>query len=100
MNVWLVGLYALLSQAVSLYYIYNIGGWLDMLIFAVVCVLFLYACVSMFQVLVLRGWFYKLTLDETICLIALIVVLTFGIAEIYIFDCALYKFVGIGGLLY
>jgi len=93
MNVVLVGVYTLLSQVVSLYYIYNIGGWLDCLIFAVVLEMFLYACVSVFQVVVLRGWFYKLTLDEAICLIALIVVMTFGIAEIYILDCALYKFV-------
>lgn len=93
MNVILVGVYTLLSQVVSLYYIYNVGGWLDCLLFAVVCIVFLYVCVSVFQVVVLRGWFYKLTLDETICLVTLIVVMTFGVAEIYIFDCALYKFV-------
>ncbi|MFQ6723847.1 MAG: SpoIIE family protein phosphatase [Clostridia bacterium] len=93
MNVILIGVYTLISQVVSLYYIFNIGGWIDCLIFAVVVVVFLYACVSVFQVVVLRGWFYKLTLDETICLVALIVVMSFGIAEIYIFDCALYKFV-------
>lgn len=93
MNVALVGVYTLLSQAVSLYYIYNIGGWLDCLIFAVVSIIFLYICISVFQVVVLRGWFYKLTLDEMVCLITLIIVMTFGIAEIYIFDCALYKFI-------
>lgn len=93
MNVVLVGVYTLVSQVVSLYYIFNVGGWLDCLIFAVVCIVFLYACVSVFQVVVLRGWFYKLTLDEMVCLVALIVVMTFGIAEVYVFDCALYKFV-------
>ena len=93
MNVVLVGVYTLLSQVVSLYYIYNVGGWLDCAIFAVIAVVFLYACVSVFQVVVLRGWFYKLTLDEMVCLITLIVVTTFGIAEIYIFDYALYKFI-------
>ena len=93
MNVVLVGIYTLLSQVVSLYYIYNVGGWLDCAIFAVVAVVFLYACISVFQVVVLRGWFYKLTLDEMVCLITLIIVMTFGIAEIYIFDCALYKLV-------
>lgn len=93
MNVVLVGAYTLLSQVVSSYYIYNVGGWLDCLIFAVVAIVFLYACVSVFQVVVLRGWFYKLTLDEMVCLITLIIVMTFGIAEIHIFDCALYKFV-------
>lgn len=95
MNVVLVGVYTLLSQVVSLYYIFNIGGWLDCLIFSVVAVVFLCVCVSVFQVVVLRGWFYKLTLDEMVCLVMLIVVFTFGIAEIYIFDCALYKFVAI-----
>ncbi len=93
MNVFLVGVYTLLSQVVSLYYIYNVGGWLDCLIFAIIAVVFLYACVSVFQVVVLRGWFYKLTLDEMVCLIVLIVAMTFGIAETYIFDCALYKLV-------
>lgn len=93
MNVVLVGMYTLLSQMVSLYYIFNIGGWLDCLIFAVVTVVFLYACVSVFQVVVLRGWFYKLTLDEEVCLITLIIAMTLGIADIYIFDCAVYKFV-------
>lgn len=95
MNVVLVGAYTLISQVVSLYYIYTIGGWLDALIFAVVAAVFLYVCVSVFQVVVLRGWFYKLTLDEVICLVALIVVMTFGIAEIHIFNCAVYKFVAI-----
>ncbi len=93
MNVILVGVYTLISQVVSLYYIYNVGGWLDCVIFAIVAIVFLYACVSVFQVVVLRGWFYKLTLDEMVCLVTLVVVMTFGIAEIYIFDCALYKFV-------
>ena len=93
MNVVLVGVYTLLSQVVSLYYVNNIGGWLDALIFAVVSIVFVYVCITVFQVIVMRGWFYKLTLDETICLVTLITVLTFGIAEIYIYDCALYKFV-------
>lgn len=95
MNVILVGVYTLISQVVSLYYIFNIGGWLDLMIFAVVTVVFLNVCVSVFQVVVIRGWFYKLTLDETVCLIVLIVVMTFGVAEIYILDCALYKFIAI-----
>ena len=93
MNVVLVSIYTLLSQIVSLYYIYNIGGWLDCLIFSVIAVIFLYVCVSVFQVMVLRGWFYKLTLDEMVCLVTLVIVMAFGIAEIYVFDCALYKFV-------
>ena len=91
MNVVLVGVYTLLSQITSLYYISNIGRWLDCAIFAVVAIVFLYACVSVFQVVVLRGWFYKLTLDEMVSLITLIVVMSFGVAEIYVFDCALYK---------
>ena len=93
MNVFLVGLYTILSQTVSLYYIYSVGGLLDCAIFAVINIIFLYICVSVFQVAVLRGWFYKLTIDETICFVGLITALGFGIAEIYIFDCALYKFV-------
>jgi stage II sporulation protein E len=100
MNVWLVGLYTLLSQAVSLYYVYSIGGWFDVVIFAVVCLLFLYACINVFQVIVMRGWFYKLTLDETICLLTLILVLSFGIAEVYVFNCALYKLVGVLAILF
>lgn len=99
MNVFLVGIYALLSQVVSLYYVYSVGGWLDTLIFAFVGIIFLYVCVTVFQVIVLRGWFYKLTLDEMICLIALIIVLTFGIAEIYICDCSLAKFIAIFAIL-
>ena len=91
MNVALVGVYTLIGQAINLYYIYNIGGLFDCLIFTVACILFLYACINIFQVLTLRGWFYKLTLDETICLCVMILVTIFGVAEIYIFDCALYK---------
>jgi len=93
MNVVLVSAYTLLSQVVSLYYIYSVGGWLDCLIFSTIVAVFLYVCMSVFQVVVLRGWFYKLTLDETVCLVTLIVVMTFGITEVYIFECALYKFV-------
>ena len=99
MNVVLVGLYTLLSQVVSLYYIYSIGGWLDTLIFAVVSIIFLYVCVAIFQVIVLRGCFSKLTLDELICLVVFVVVMTFGIAEIYIYDCSLAKFISIFAIL-
>ncbi|MBO5910426.1 MAG: SpoIIE family protein phosphatase [Clostridia bacterium] len=95
MSVVLVGLYALISQVVSLYYIYNIGGWLDCLIFAIVALVFLYVCISVFQVVVLRGWFYKLTLDETISLFTLITVLTFGVAEIYIKGVSICKLIAI-----
>jgi len=99
MNVWLVGLYGLISQAVSLYYIYSIGGWLDCVIFAVVGVMFLYVCVCLSQVIVLRGWFYKLTLDEMLCLMTFVCVLTFGVAEIYIWDCSVAKFLGVLAVL-
>jgi len=99
MNVALVGIYALLSQLVSLYYVNSIGGWFDCLIFAFVGLVFLYVCINVFQIIALRGWFYKLTLDETICLIVLIIVLTFGIAEIYIYDSPLYKAVAVFAVL-
>lgn len=94
MNVVLVGVYTLLSQVVSMYYIFSIGGWLDVIIFAVVAIVFLYVSVSIFQLLVLRGGIYKLTLDETVCMVAFICVLSFGIADIYIWGCPVYKFIG------
>lgn len=93
MNVFFVGMYTFIGQAVNLYYIYNTGGWTDCLIFSVIGLLFLYACVNIFQVLVLRGWFYKLTLDEAICLAVVILVSIFGVAEVYIFGCSLYKLI-------
>ena len=55
MNVAWVGFYTLLSQVTSLYYIFNIGGWLDLVIFAIVSLVFLYVCVCVFQVVVGSG---------------------------------------------
>ena len=91
MNVVLVGIYTFIGQAVSLYYLYNVDGIISCLIYSIVCILFLYACVNIFQVLILRGWFYKLALDETICLLIVLLVTTFGVAEICILNCMLYR---------
>ncbi len=93
MNVILVGVYTLLSQVVSLYYIFNTGDWLDLIIFAVVTVMFLYISVSIFQLFILRGGIYKLTLDESVCMVVFICVLSFGFADIYIWGCPIYKFI-------
>lgn len=99
MNVVLVGVYTLLSQVVSIYYIFNIGGWLDSIIFAVVTIVFLYISIAVFQLFVLRGGIYKLTLDEGVCAVAFICALSFGIAQIYVWGCPIYKFIGVLAVL-
>lgn len=100
MNVVLVGVYALLSQIVSLYYIFNIGSILDMITYIAIGLIFLYVCICIFQLLVLRGWTYKLTLDETISLVVFIIALTFGVANLYIFEIAIYKFLAVFTILF
>lgn len=99
MNVVLVGVYSVLSQLVTLYYIFNTGNWIDCLIFLVIGLIFLYVCINIFQVFVLRGW-YKLTLDELISLLTVVGVMAYGISEIYIFNCALYKYCAVVLILF
>ncbi len=94
MNVWLVGVYALVSQVVSLYYTYTMLGVVDMIIYIAIGIVFLYMAICIFQVFVLRDGCYKLTLDEVICLTCLIVALGMGCAKIYISEFALHTFVG------
>ena len=95
MNVWLIGLYTLLSQVVTLYYLYNLVGVVEVIVYSILAVLFLYVCVSVFQVMVLRGGLYKFTLDEIFCLTCLIIVVGLGCYDIDIYSTKLYKFIGL-----
>lgn len=100
MNVWLVGLYGLISQLVSAYYVFEMGGLMEVLCFVGLGILFLYACVTIFQVVALRGLWSKTTLDENICLAIFFVAIAYGLAPISIFKTDLYKYVGVFLILF
>lgn len=91
MNVWLVGVYALISQVISLYYIYNNCGLVDAVVYTIIGIGFLYVDICIFQVAVLRKDCLKLTLDEKVCLICLIIALGMGCAFINVDNFSFYK---------
>lgn len=100
MNVWLVGLYAIISQAVSVYYVFEIGGIIEAFCFLGLGVIFLYVCVTIFQFITLRGVLCKTSLDENICLTIFITILSYGIAPISVFQTELYKYLAVFFILF
>lgn len=100
MNVWLVGLYGILSQCVSAYYVFETSGLVEMLCFLGLGVLFLYVCVTIFQVVALRGVWSKTTLDENICLFIFLTAIGYGLAPISIFKTDLYKYLAVFWVLF
>lgn len=100
MNVWLVGLYAIISQAVSVYYVFEISGIVEALCFLGLGVIFLYVCVTIFQFITLRGVLCKTSLDENICLTIFVTILSYGIASISVLQTELYKYFAVFLILF
>jgi hypothetical protein len=79
MKYWQIGLYALISQSCFVSLSVLKGGSLFGIILSVVIgILFMAACIKIFEAITLKGFAYKLTVDEIIC--AGIVLMEFQVA--------------------
>lgn len=100
MNVWLVGVYALLSQAVYIYDQISGAQYTNAVIYVLFGLIFLYACINVLQVLFIRGMYYKFTLDESICAFMIAVVIAMGLAPVVAYEIELGKIVAVFCVLF
>lgn len=82
----LVGVYAVLSQTMYLFYsLVDINQIVPSLVYLVFGVLFMYACISIFKLLLVKGVGLKLTIDECICVGTFFVALGAGLSAVHLF---------------
>jgi len=82
----LLGIYAVLSQAVFMYFnLTNINQIVPTLMHIVLGELFMFASINIFKTLLIKGVGLKLTIDECICVCAFFVALSTGLSAIDIF---------------
>lgn len=101
MNVIVVGVYCLLSQIVFVYF--NIGSLtqnINVGIHLFLGLLFLFASINILQVLILRGMYYKLTIDESICLMVFLAVISLGLSNVVAYEIRLSKIVAVFLILF
>ena len=79
---WQLGIYALLSQTVyiTLTILFNFNIVLNS-ISVILGILFMFACVRIFEAIATKGFAYKLTIDEIICAGIVLVALSSGLSE-------------------
>ncbi len=89
---WELGIYCLLGQVASIAFS-AVGGVHPAVIVvaALVCVLFMYTCIHIFEPILVRGFAYKLTTLETICGALILVVLSDGLAAFDIYGYSILK---------
>ncbi len=86
-------LYALLSQAVYVFLkIYSGINWWIVCVELVFGLLYMFACMKVFESIIVRGLTRKFTLMQTICLGAFFASLTCGLRAITLFDFDFVKF--------
>ena len=82
----LLVLYALLSQTAYMYYhLISINNIVSTLVYLVLGILFMYACIRIFKVLLVKGIGLKLTIDECICICVFLMAVGSGLSVINIF---------------
>ena len=89
MNMVLVGIYAVLANVTYFYYSYSLESIAQIGCFVLLLLISLYLYVLIFQTTILRGFYYKLTINEVLALVYLFISLglgfidlTFGLVEI------------------
>lgn len=91
-KLYLLVVYAVLSQGMSLYYNYGNGEKLLSAIFCIVlATLFMYVCITIFRALLVRGVALRLTIDETICLSVFLLAISLGLSSLTLFNIEISK---------
>lgn len=92
MNLPVVSLYAMISQITYIYYCFlNQMAIAKIVVFLVLIVISLCLFSSVFQVALLRGIYYKLTLNESIAFVYLFITLGLGLSSFCYFDIEFVK---------
>lgn len=87
---WLVGLYFVLSQILRSYFSFSsVNDIVPIVVTMFLGLLFLYACINIFRVLLVKKIGLKLTIDEKICLASFFAIIGTGLSSIDIFGFSL-----------
>ena len=92
----LIGVYAVLSQTAYLYFnLTDINQIVPSFLYLILGVLFMFACIKIFRILLVKGIGFKRTVDENICLCAFFVALGTGLSVISPFGFSLLSVVAV-----
>lgn len=89
---WELGIYCLIAQTAN--FVFSALSGLHpavIVVGALVCILFMYACIHIFEPIIVRGFAYKLTTLETICGALILLVLSDGLAGFDIYGYSILK---------
>lgn len=100
MNVWLVGLYLLISISCWGYYTLVAGEYVRFLIFVTTLVVSFALFSLALQVAILRGLYYKLTLNESIAFSYILIVFGLGVEQFCLWGFSLTKFFAVASVLF
>lgn len=82
MKYWQIGIYALVSQACFVCLsIFKGAGIISVVLSIVLGILFMAACIKIFEAITLKGFAYKLTVDEIICAGIVLIGFSNGLSE-------------------
>jgi stage II sporulation protein E len=91
-NKLLIGIYAFISQTYFIYFNSSTPEQFTQAIIATILgVLFLYACLNIFNTILVRGIAFKLTIDEVICGAIFLMAVSLGITEFTVFNTELIR---------
>lgn len=101
MNILYVSLYMVISQ-ISFVYYYVLNGYdiVNLIVYFILLLTSLYMFSLVFQTLLLRGVFYKLTINEIIAFCYCFIVFGIGVSVFEVFDVQLAKIVVIALILF
>lgn len=95
MNLMLISIYLLISQTCFIYYaLASLDLW-QIVFYMLLLLISLYLFVLVFQVSILRGLFYRLTLSEACAFVYLICCLGLGLSNIELLELSVFKFVSV-----
>lgn len=99
LNVALVSIYLLISQICFLYYALNDLSVAKIACYLILMLISLYLFVLVFQLSILRGVFYKLTLTEAISFIYFIATLGLGLSSVHILNISVFKIIAVSAII-
>lgn len=91
MNIWLVGVYMLLATSCYIYYMIVAEMYLALAVYMVLLYVSFFMYTLAFQVTILRGLYYKLTLNESIAFVYILMTLGLGLGAINCFNFSFVK---------
>ena len=100
MNVWLVAFYMLLSLSCFLYYMLIAKEYLAVAVFLILLYVSFFMYALAFQVTILRGLYYKLTLNESISFVYILLTIGLGLGSINLLDFSFVKFFAVAIIMF